>query len=81
MNPSTRRKIADNSSSTRQDSSLPSWLTTELVEKTLQVWQPHYSYRLTRDDAIAIIKSVGQLFEVLRQEPIDETVCCDSESE
>ena len=53
---------------TRDRGNFPSWITPELLEKTLEIWQPYYSYRLTRDDALAIIKSVGQLIEVLSSE-------------
>ena len=81
MNSLTVRKTNEKALSVEPGNDLPAWVTAELIEATLEVWQPRYSYQLTRDDAIAIIKSVGHLFEVLRQRPIDETVCSDSESE
>jgi hypothetical protein len=43
----------------------PAWITPELVDLTLRVWQPYYETQLSRDDAIAIIRSVGRLIGVL----------------
>jgi hypothetical protein len=43
----------------------PAWVTAELLEHTLRVWQPKYNVPLTPDDALAIILNVGRLFEVL----------------
>ena len=43
----------------------PNWVTETLIDKTLEIWQPYYSYRLTREDALVIIKNVGRLFEVM----------------
>ncbi len=46
----------------------PDWITPELVQKTLETWQPYYSYQLTYRDAIAMIQHVGSLLEVLSRE-------------
>lgn len=46
-------------------SDLPEWITPELIEKTLEVWQPHYSDPLTAADAAYIIFNVGRLVETL----------------
>lgn len=43
----------------------PNWVTETLIDQTLEIWQPYYSYRLTREDALVIIKNVGRLFEVM----------------
>ena len=43
----------------------PNWITPELIEHTLRVWQPYYATPLTTDDALAIIQSVGRLIEVV----------------
>ena len=43
----------------------PAWITSELVEKTIRVWQPYYADPLTPEDALAIILNVGRLFDVL----------------
>lgn len=45
---------------------VPAWMTPELIQRTLDVWQPRYATRLTRADAIAILHRVGRLMEVLR---------------
>ena len=44
----------------------PDWITAELVEKTIRVWQPYYSTILTAEDAIGMIRSVGGLFQALK---------------
>jgi hypothetical protein len=44
---------------------LPEWITLELVEQTLRVWNPYYDSRLTVDDAVTILLNVGQLYRAL----------------
>jgi hypothetical protein len=39
----------------------PPWISGELIEETLRVWQPYYAELLTVDDAVAIIQAVKQL--------------------
>ncbi len=43
----------------------PSWVTLELIEGTIRVWQPQYEQRLTADDALSILMNFGQLADVL----------------
>ena len=43
----------------------PSWITRELIEHTLRVWNPYYGDSLTPDDAVNILTSVGRLVGVL----------------
>jgi hypothetical protein len=43
----------------------PSWITHELVELTLKVWQPYYDEPLTVDDAVTILRNAGNLVDVL----------------
>jgi len=43
----------------------PAWITAELIEQTLEVWQPHYEYVLTSQDAVTMIQTVGQMFSIL----------------
>jgi len=43
----------------------PAWITAELVEETLRVWQPYYAHPLTVEEAIDIMQAVGQLVKVL----------------
>lgn len=46
----------------------PDWVTADLIEKTIRVWQPYYADPLTPEDALAIIQSVGRLIEVFSEE-------------
>ena len=65
-NPKTsqRREVRDEQS--RSD--LPDWVSDELLQKTIEIWQPYYPNQLTRDDAIAIINNVGGVIDCLRRE-------------
>lgn len=44
----------------------PAWITPELVEQTLNTWQPYYQEPLTIDDAIGMIRNAGLMFDALR---------------
>lgn len=44
---------------------LPVWITPQLVERTLRVWQKYAPQPLTIEDAYTILLSVGRLFAVL----------------
>jgi hypothetical protein len=52
----------------------PSWITAELIEQTIRVWQPYYEIPLTVDSAVTMILAVGRLFSALSRERDDETV-------
>lgn len=43
----------------------PRWISWELVEQTIRTWQPYYDEPLTPEEAIAIIRNVGRLVDVL----------------
>ncbi|MBI1314923.1 hypothetical protein GC176_26825 [bacterium] len=43
----------------------PDWITAELIEQTIRVWQPYDETPLTIDDAIEIIRNAGLLFDAL----------------
>ena len=43
----------------------PDWITAELIEATIRVWQPYYTEVLSPDEAITMIRNVGQLFSAL----------------
>ena len=45
----------------------PTWVTAELIEKTIRVWQRFYEAPLTVDDALGIILNVSGLVEVFSQ--------------
>ena len=44
------------------------WITVQLIELTLRVWQPYYKAQLTPDEAVPMILGVGRLYEVLGRE-------------
>jgi hypothetical protein len=43
----------------------PDWITPELVEATIRVWQPYYAEVLSPEEAVTMIVSVGRLFDAL----------------
>jgi hypothetical protein len=43
----------------------PDWITAELIEKTIHVWQPYYADLLSPEEAVTIIQSVGRLYQAL----------------
>ena len=43
----------------------PRWVTAELIQETIEVWQPHSPERLTEQDALDILLNVTQLFDLL----------------
>jgi hypothetical protein len=55
-------------------SGAPTWVTLELIEQTLRVWQPFYQDQLISEDALEIIMSVGLLIEALSVGGYRETV-------
>ena len=46
----------------------PAWVTKQLVEQTLRVWQPYYAQPLTIEDAIDIMQAAAGLFKALAYE-------------
>ena len=43
----------------------PDWITAELIEQTIRVWQPRYDATLTVDDAVTMLINVGRLYRAL----------------
>ena len=43
----------------------PDWITVELIEATIRVWQPHYQAIVTPEEAVTMILNVGRLFQAL----------------
>jgi hypothetical protein len=43
----------------------PDWITTELVEQTIRVWQPYYQALVTPEEAVTMILHAGRLFQAL----------------
>ena len=42
----------------------PDWITDELIERTIIVWQPYYRTVLTPEEAVTMILNVGRLYQV-----------------
>lgn len=43
----------------------PDWITPELVEATIRVWQPYYADVISPEEAVTMILDVGRLFDAL----------------
>ena len=43
----------------------PDWITPELIEQTIRVWQPYYAELVTPEEAVTMILNVGRLYDVL----------------
>jgi hypothetical protein len=48
----------------------PDWITGELIEKTIRVWQPFYREVVTPEEAVTMILNVGRLYAVLSSESL-----------
>lgn len=54
-----------NASANQVPPGTPAWITADLIEHTLRIWQPRYPTPLTPDDAVYIILNAGRLLDVL----------------
>lgn len=45
----------------------PAWVTPELIQHTLRVWQQFYEHPLTTQDALTMILSTGRIVEALAE--------------
>jgi hypothetical protein len=45
----------------------PAWVTPELIQHTLRVWQQFYEHPLTAQDALTMILSTGRIVEALAE--------------
>lgn len=72
---SSRKQEQQRSTTAVVPSGAPAWVTPELIEKTLQIWQPYYEKQLIPEDALAIMMGVGQLREFLGEGHSHETIC------
>lgn len=52
----------------------PDWITHELIERTIAVWQPFYEEVITPEEAATMIAGVGRLFDVFSSRLSDETI-------
>jgi hypothetical protein len=64
-NPKRDCEVADGARSSILPAGTPDWITSELVEQTIRVWQPYYGPVVTPEDAVTMILNVGRLFDVL----------------
>lgn len=53
---------------------VPPWITPELIERTIEVWQPYYETPLSADDAVKMILGVARLYHALAGDAGHETV-------
>lgn len=60
--------IGDDARSRIVPAGTPDWITVELIEQTIRVWQPYYAELLTAEEAVTMILNVGRLFDVLSSE-------------
>ena len=49
----------------RRPAGAPEWVSPELIEQTLRIWQPYYDNQLVAEDALEIILNVGRLVGAL----------------
>ena len=64
---STQATVKREDGRSRPARTVPDWITPELIEETLRVWQPYYASTLTAKDAAYILTGVGRLLETLTQ--------------
>lgn len=43
----------------------PEWITAELIEKTIRVWQPYYADLLSPEEAVTMILNADRLYQAL----------------
>lgn len=56
----------------RRPPATPTWISDELLQHTIEVWQPFYARTLQAEDALEMILNVSQLLETLREQPHEE---------
>ncbi len=62
-------------------SGAPPWVTVELLEHTIRVWQDFYQDQLISEDALAIIMGADRMFELLSKGRGNETIRRTGESQ
>ncbi len=65
---------SDEPEAVRVPAGAPCWITPELIEHTLRVWQPYYENQLIPEGALEIMMGVSRLVEVLSRGVDDEAV-------
>ena len=64
-NPKKDCEVAEDARLSIVPAGTPDWITPELVEQTIRVWQPYYDAILTPEEAVTMIRSVGRLYQAL----------------
>ena len=67
-NPKKDCRVAEGARSSIVPAGTPDWITPELVEATIRVWQPYYAELLTPEESVTMILNVGRLYGVLSSE-------------
>ncbi len=44
---------------------IPAWITEALIRRTLEIWNPRYDFKLTREDAVEMLITLSRLFGTL----------------
>lgn len=70
---------------------VPAWITPQLIDLTLRVWQPFYHVQLAAQDAVQILLNAGRLFSVLARTErkmthtgehyLEQTICSTRQSQ
>ncbi len=60
----------DEQSEVRVPAGAPRWVTAELIEHTLRVWQRYYDHPLTAKEALEIILNTGRMVEALTDDDL-----------
>ena len=59
----------------------PSWITEDLIEETIRVWQRFCEYPLTEEDALVFLLNVSELLEIVEGSQADEELRRTGESQ
>ena len=60
------RATADREDGHRRSArTVPEWITPELIDETVRVWQPYYTHALSEQEAVDILCSVSRMVEIL----------------
>lgn len=63
--PRERRFQTAEPAAVRVPTGAPTWITAELIEHTIRIWQPFYEHRLISEQAVEIIMSAGRMVDLL----------------
>lgn len=70
------RSVSPQSATHALPAGAPAWVTADLIERTIRVWQRYYAVQLTTEDALVMILNVAGLIEVFSQGDRHETIRC-----